>query len=455
MKIILFFLILSTLIIILINTWNTHNLNKLKNNLVGEWDELFLDIKDNKLSYFQQHAYIEGYAIQVLYDCKVLENGQKVVIGSVDEAFFNIGKIKLLCGRLPRKNNEIAIEKNYLSILGVNKVGDTISHNSILPSLNGFKVCGVIENYSMRWNMFLNEKFINCFVSNQKNTKNKEYQVFVKAPKIVLNDLEVNFLEYKKNINIKLCVIKYIVKLWTIGIILILVIFFSLRRKYISIINLDNIYDKPRLRASKKNSILMYLFLNFARNALIINLINKIIVNVNFFSMKLFLNNGNNIMVENNMIKWQGGDYFNVEKVIKVFPFRMYESFIEFIIIAFLLCLLSYYLLIFFKKINYKEFKEGLNRKLLKHFYFGTNYFFEKKILYKFFIELLINNLFLCTVISFYLLYSDGTKKIIIFTVLVALLINVIIYIMEYFALYPIICLRKKESNILLNEWRN
>ena len=160
-------------------------------------------------------------------------------------------------------------------------------------------------------------------------------------------------------------------------------------------------------------------------------------------------------MVENNMIKWQGGGYFNVEKVIKVFPFRMYESFIEFIIIAFLLCLLSYYLLIFFKKINYKEFKEGLNRKLLKHFYFGTNYFFEKKILYKFFIELLINNLFLCTVISFYLMYSDGTKKIIIFTVLVALLINVIIYIIEYFALYPIICLRKKENNILLNEWRN
>ncbi len=56
-------------------------------------------------------------------------------------------------GRKPVYEGEVAIEEEYLDVLGVEKVGDIISEGVNIDSLEGYKVCGIVKDYSSRWKM--------------------------------------------------------------------------------------------------------------------------------------------------------------------------------------------------------------------------------------------------------------------------------------------------------------
>ena len=172
------FLVISSFTIIFINYWYEEKLIKQKELLFGSWDEVIVDIDSRNISYFQNHVFIEKYAIQLMQE-RVMLSGQQIVIGYCNDDFFDLGNIKVKYGRLPEKQGEVAIEEEYLSVLNVSCVGDIISENVNVPSLSGYKVCGVIQNYSSNWKKVnWSVKYVNCFIKEPNIT---EINLFLKC----------------------------------------------------------------------------------------------------------------------------------------------------------------------------------------------------------------------------------------------------------------------------------
>ena len=194
------FLIISIIIAFFINQWSENKLVEQKNNLFGSWDEVFVNVDVNDLPYFYNHAFIEDYAIQAIQQ-RALLGDKRLIIGSCSDNFVEIGNIKIKSGRLPEKEGEVAIEEEYLSILGVNKVGDKIPSSVNIPALSNYSVCGIIYNYSSVWNLVNKDvRYINCFTYECDQNK---MHIFVKGSKQLQQDLEKNFINYKTNIQIE------------------------------------------------------------------------------------------------------------------------------------------------------------------------------------------------------------------------------------------------------------
>ena len=75
--------------------------------------------------------------MQSIQEKVFLEGDQRVVIGACDENFLEMGNIELLEGRMPEQKKEVAVEEEYLGILGVSKIGDVVSNESEVGSLFG------------------------------------------------------------------------------------------------------------------------------------------------------------------------------------------------------------------------------------------------------------------------------------------------------------------------------
>ena len=121
-----------------------------REELFGSWDEVFLDVPAEDLNYFKQNAFLEQISIQSIQEKVFLEGDKRVVIGSCDDNFLEMGNIELLEGRMPEKENEVAVEEEYLEVLGVTSVGDIVPLNSEVNCLRGYQIVGKIENYSAR-----------------------------------------------------------------------------------------------------------------------------------------------------------------------------------------------------------------------------------------------------------------------------------------------------------------
>ena len=194
----LFILFFSLLIIIfLIDSWSISQLEKQKNSLFGEWDEVFINVDKGKLPYFQNNAFIDKFAIQCIQD-QIIYEGKKIVIGYTDSNFLDLGNIKMLEGRLPKNNREIALEEDLLPLLKVKQIGDLVPVNLNFKELEGLRLCGIVKKYSSRWNAVnWNVPFINCFIND--STKG-EYYVYTAFSSNIKNDIEINMLNYKNNI---------------------------------------------------------------------------------------------------------------------------------------------------------------------------------------------------------------------------------------------------------------
>ena len=277
MQFLAIFMVISCTIIVVIAKWIEHDQNQKREKLFGSWDEVFLDVPAEDLNYFKQNAFLEQISIQSIQEKVFLEGDKRVVIGSCDDNFLEMGNIELLEGRMPEKENEVAVEEEYLEIVGVSKIGDVIS-NPKITSLNGYKVVGVISNYSQRWKQINSDiKYINCFVSNM--SKDKDINIIVKNNEWGDYDQEINMLNYKRNIQR--------LKINTSSDILLTIFMFLLIELVILIIIAINMKNEFHWKIVKKDGILR-------KKKIYINLIKSIevisVVIATFLFYKVYIN---------------------------------------------------------------------------------------------------------------------------------------------------------------------
>lgn len=198
MQILVIFMVVSCLVIITLAKWIEYDQNKKREELFGSWDEVFLNVDQEDLNYFRKNAFLEEISIQSIQEKVFLEGDQRVVIGSCDGNFLEMGNIELLEGRMPKHEKEVAIEEEYLEVLGVSEIGDVVPNGSEVESLRGMSLCGIVKNYSTRWKSYNNTvKFINCFVKFKVLEQN---QVYVKYSLWANKDQEINMIFYKDNV---------------------------------------------------------------------------------------------------------------------------------------------------------------------------------------------------------------------------------------------------------------
>ena len=230
MQFLAIFMVVSCLVIITLAKWIEYDQNKKREELFGSWDEVFLNVDKEDLNYFRKNAFLEQISVQSIQEKVFLEGDQRVVIGACDENFLEMGNIQLLEGRMPEHEKEVAVEEEYLEVLGVSGVGDVVSENSKVESLEGHKVTGVIGDYSRLWKLVNNDiKYINCFI---KTSDNNELNIYVTYNGWSKRDLEINLIEYRENIsNIQLNDRRIIVKLLSVAVFSMVLVFIRIRNK--------------------------------------------------------------------------------------------------------------------------------------------------------------------------------------------------------------------------------
>lgn len=85
---------------------------------------------------------------------RILDSDNKEIggIGAVDEAAMRLGKLRVKEGRFPKREDEIAMEEKLLKRLGISyENGREVSLNAAEGKKQTFRLCGVIEDYSGKW----------------------------------------------------------------------------------------------------------------------------------------------------------------------------------------------------------------------------------------------------------------------------------------------------------------
>lgn len=235
MQFLAIFMVVSCLVVIVIAKWIEYDQNKKQEEVFGSWDEVFLNVEQEDLNYFKKNAFLKQISVQSVQEKVFLEGDQRVVIGACDENFLEMGNIELLEGRMPKHEKEVAVEEEYLGLLGVARIGDTVSNESVVKSLFGYKVVGIVENYSRNWKV-INQgiNYANCFICDAEVN---EIKVYVQYGKWAKKDPEINMIDYRNNIDdIKINLGKILINLirgfFLIEILLILLILSLLKYIY-------------------------------------------------------------------------------------------------------------------------------------------------------------------------------------------------------------------------------
>ena len=198
MQVLAVFLAVATICIFAVGKWSENQIKEKNDQLFGRWNEVFLNVDEEDVEYFRRHAFVDDYSVQNIQEKIYLEGDDRIIIGTCDNNFFELGNLEMIDGRMPVNEGEVAIEEEYLDVLGVEKVGDIISEGVNIDSLKGYKVCGIVKDYSSRWKMVnWDVKYINCFISDAKAN---EIQIYASLSLAVQQDIETNMLEYRENI---------------------------------------------------------------------------------------------------------------------------------------------------------------------------------------------------------------------------------------------------------------
>ena len=134
-----------------------------RKDIYGEWDRILLQLDSQSETMINENPFIEQKGKIEIYGIlggEYTENKQ-ANIGTIDETAWKIGRMKLIDGRLPRNENEIAMEYSMLSALGYeDSLGKEISFN-VIPSVDigneytsseyTYTLCGIIKDYQINW----------------------------------------------------------------------------------------------------------------------------------------------------------------------------------------------------------------------------------------------------------------------------------------------------------------
>lgn len=383
-KVLVIILILFTIIFILVGKWSNIKQEKIRNKIFGSWDIAVIDINEDELNYFKKHAFIDNYAIQYIQDKIYLNDQQRIVIGSSEESFINIGNIEIISGRMPEKNNEVAVEKEYLSVLGVQNIGDIIPKSSPVKSLQGYSICGILSDYSSRWKMVnWDIKYINCFINKTSMDKKaiKNIQVFLSLNDMEHNDIETNYLTCYKNVSTSsLSLIKISLKIWLVIIPEIILIIIYLLYRY----KISYYYEIVFKTLSSKILIFLIIVVTFFCMYSVIQVVNNVFTMNNYQTSfrvtkisdtmlkkeNVILNDGKYIFVntdENNMVELQ------------YVPCKHIKNILDLIIIIFWVIVFNtilVYLLIFLSEKKIKLMSEQI---FLDNYFFNNNLMNKKK----------------------------------------------------------------------------
>lgn len=384
------FLLLFSVFIITIGKLIEDKQNDIKNRLFGEWNVVISDVDENDIDYLIKHAFIENYSIQTIIDNTIIDNDIRIIIGSCDNDFLNLGKINMLSGQMPTKEKEVAIEKSYLKILGVKQVGDTISNECDIKTLQGYRVSGIIEDYSIKWKMVNWDLFfINCFVyQNSINLDSTENQIFIKANNTVKQDLKLNFVNVKDNILFSnKSYIQSLIVLWFVVIIIILIFVIKVKTKLTFLNKVENIGEDAYYNSKSgkwtnwydKIYVLLSILLMLALSCLVLSFFDELVFKQNYFINQRIVNSDNNniFINEEGLIKYiemNLKDIIDVKEVIYI-PDKNINNIVNLVVLLFWIMLVN--ILGCFLESN--RINRDLSSK--KELYYLQAYFYGEKIL--------------------------------------------------------------------------
>lgn len=193
-----------------------------RKDIYGEWDRILLQLDSQSETMINENPFIEQKGKIEIYGIlggEYTENKQ-ANIGTIDETAWKIGRMKLIDGRLPRNENEIAMEYSMLSALGYDdSLGKEISFN-VIPSVDigneytsseyTYTLCGIIKDYQINWETCSRNRLPTGIVTpkgGQRIGKVLETQMLLKAkPEYdsVYKDLENSknfFCKMEENFN--------------------------------------------------------------------------------------------------------------------------------------------------------------------------------------------------------------------------------------------------------------
>lgn len=127
-------------------------------NTYGEWYFAVPDGLEEDAIWLQKQSWAETTGISHSYGYVLTEVG-KTGIGTVDENFKSIGRLRLNAGHWPEADNEIVMEEDTLSALGYDyTLGQEITIPIAVPSgeesiyFSGtFVLCGIVREYTDLW----------------------------------------------------------------------------------------------------------------------------------------------------------------------------------------------------------------------------------------------------------------------------------------------------------------
>lgn len=134
-----------------------------RKEIYGEWGRILTELDPRTETVIYENHFIEQKGKIEIYGVlggDYIENKQSN-IGTMDETAWELGRLKLTEGRLPRNENEIAMEYSMLLALGYeDSLGKEITL-TILPSIDSEKeeeaseyvytLCGIIKDYQVNW----------------------------------------------------------------------------------------------------------------------------------------------------------------------------------------------------------------------------------------------------------------------------------------------------------------
>ncbi len=296
MQFLAIFMIVSCLVVITTAKWIEYDQNKKREELFGSWDEVFLNVDQDDLNYFRKNAFLEQISVQSIQEKVFLEEDQRVVIGACDENFLEMGNIELLEGRMPKHEKEVAVEEEYMDILDVSKIGDTILTNDVWQ-LKGYKVTGILENYSNSWSEINpNISYPNCFV--KYNSVFKELRVFVEYGSYAIKDPEINMLFYEENINNQIVAdFSILGKALCVYMIMSIVVMFFLKRKLCPLFFAKR--GKEKYKNNKKLDNIIVIVISFFVSVAAMKVINEVVFQEG--TMQYINNYYNNVFKNDNL----------------------------------------------------------------------------------------------------------------------------------------------------------
>lgn len=134
-----------------------------RKEIYGEWGRILTELDPQTEAVINENPFIEQKGKIDIYGVlggDYTENKQSN-IGTIDETAWDLGRLELTEGRLPRNADEIAMEYSTLVALGYeDSLGKEITL-SILPSLefkseekaseHVYTLCGIIKDYQVNW----------------------------------------------------------------------------------------------------------------------------------------------------------------------------------------------------------------------------------------------------------------------------------------------------------------